>query len=152
MKYFKRLKIYKASAVTFNPQTMEAYSYSWWKFVAIVEGKVIFNDYYYSPSTRKHQSKVRSLLQELGITIDISMPLPAGIVGNNLQAMIEIAEETLCNKFLSDQLKAQDLYQRTKRRKLQKRKQETEAKLGHVADCTELYKQLDKVNLILVKG
>lgn len=62
MKYYKRLKVYKASNVTFNPETKEAFSYGWWKFVTKVNGLVVFNDHTYSISTRKHQSKVWNLL------------------------------------------------------------------------------------------
>lgn len=71
MKYFKRANIYKASNVTFSAAKREAHSYGWWKFVTIVNGKVIFNDYNYSPSTCKHQSKVRSLMGDLGVKIDL---------------------------------------------------------------------------------
>ena len=63
MKLVKRKNIYMASNynLTFNPVTLEAHSYKWWKFVAKVEGKVIFNNYWYSVSTSKHQNKVREL-------------------------------------------------------------------------------------------
>lgn len=118
MKYFKRLKIYKASAVTFNPETLNAYSYEWWRFVAKVENKIVFNNYYYSPSTRKHQAKVRSLLHDLGIKIDITMPLHKGIDDRPLSELILEAEETLCNQFLHNQIKKQDAYQRRKERLL----------------------------------
>lgn len=132
MKYMKRSGIYKASNVTFNPKTIEAYSYVWWKFVGVVEGKVVFNNYRYSKSTSKHQSKVRQLLQELGIKIDILMPVPRGLPGSfrrtyshapvtpeneTLQGLIVQAEEYLCDQFLEEQLKAQERYQRAKYRK-----------------------------------
>lgn len=71
MKYFKKLKIYKASNVTFNPETFEAYSYGWWKFVSKINGKIVFNSHFYSQSTSKHQHKVNSLLGFLGIKIDL---------------------------------------------------------------------------------
>lgn len=67
MKYFKRLGVYKASNVHFNPAAMVAVSYDWWHFVREIEGKVIFNDYSYSISTSKHQRKVEKLLEELNI-------------------------------------------------------------------------------------
>lgn len=70
MKYFKRLGLYKASNVTFNPKTLSAHSYDWWQFVKQVDGKVIFNNYRYSQSTSKHQRKVAGVLQELGITYE----------------------------------------------------------------------------------
>jgi hypothetical protein len=120
MKYMKRAGIYQASNynVTFNPKTFEAYSYKWWRFVALVEGKVIFNNYRYSNSTSKHQSKVRGLLNDLGIKIDIEMPLPKGISDNSLAFLIQWGEETLCDQFLTEQIKKQERYQRAKSRKL----------------------------------
>lgn len=70
MKYFKRLGLYKASNVTFNPKTLSAHSYDWWQFVKQIDGKVIFNNYRYSQSTSKHQRKVAQVLQELGIVYE----------------------------------------------------------------------------------
>ncbi len=79
MKYYTRLKVYKAKNVIFNPETMTAYSYDWWKFVAKIKGNVVFNYYTYSPSTSKHQSKVRSVLHNLGIKIDYVIDAPKGL-------------------------------------------------------------------------
>lgn len=109
MKYFKKAGIYKASNVTFDPTKVDARSYSWWSFVACIGGKIIFNNYYYSPSTRKHQSKVRSLLDQLGITIDLTLPVPRGLqVYDNLDEVIVAAEEHLCDEFLRGELKRQE--------------------------------------------
>lgn len=71
MKYMKRSEIYKGSNVTFDPELIEARSYDHWVFVAKIDGKVIFNNYAYSPTTQGHQRKVRSLLDDLGIQVDI---------------------------------------------------------------------------------
>ena len=71
MKFSKKRNQYEASNVSFNPDTIEAFSYGWWKFVTVIDGKVIFNNYNYSPSTCKHQSKVRVLMEKLGIKIDM---------------------------------------------------------------------------------
>lgn len=73
MKFMTRSRTYKASNVSFKPETCEAYSYDWWLFVANINGKVVFNAYNYSNSTCKHQSKVRSLLDALGISIDYTV-------------------------------------------------------------------------------
>lgn len=70
MKYFTRLGIYKASNVQFNPKTLNATSYDWWTFVRQVDGKVLFNTYRYSPTTGRHQAKVRSLMNSLGISFE----------------------------------------------------------------------------------
>lgn len=108
MKYFKRAGIYKASNVTFDPSTITAYSYNWWKFVGLVEGKVIFNNYSYSVSTSKHQSKVRQLLATLGVKIDLELPLPKGVNSGDLANLFETAEEYLCDKFLLEELKKEE--------------------------------------------
>lgn len=77
LKYYKRLKIYKSSTgnVTFDPATMEAYSYSWWKFVTKIKGKVVFNDYSYSSSTSGHQAAVRHVMKQLKIKIDVTVSM-----------------------------------------------------------------------------
>lgn len=82
MKHFKRANIYKASNVSFNPETNEAYSYDWWCFVKRVNGKTVFNKYNYSPSTIKHQYKVRDLLRDLDIKIDLEVECPSGLHSN----------------------------------------------------------------------
>jgi hypothetical protein len=70
MKYFTKLGLYKASNVEFNPKTLIATSYDWWTFVRQVDGKVLFNTYRYSPTTGRHQAKVRSLMNSLGISFE----------------------------------------------------------------------------------
>lgn len=70
MKHYKKTNLYKASNVTFDPTKIEATSYNWWLFVKRIKGKTVFNSYRYSVSTSKHQSKVSSLLSQLGIEID----------------------------------------------------------------------------------
>lgn len=73
MKYFKRAGIYKASNVSFDPKLIEARSYDWWVFVKVIKGKVVFNSFRYSNTTSRHQSKVRSLMRELGIKVDLEV-------------------------------------------------------------------------------
>jgi len=74
MKYYKKLKKYKASNVSLTVEPkLEAYSYNWWLFVVRYKGLVIFNDTNYSNPTCKHQSKVRGVLYDLGIKIDIEL-------------------------------------------------------------------------------
>jgi len=60
MKFSNKRKQFEGSNVSFNPSTMVAKSYNWWVFVAEINGKVIFNNSRYSPSTGRHQSKVRA--------------------------------------------------------------------------------------------
>lgn len=119
LNFKKKIGIYSNStgSLTFNPKTCEAYSYRWWKFVAIVENKVVFNNYRYSVSTSKHQSKIEGLLEELGIKIDLKIPLSKGINSTSLNDLILEAEESLCNQFLEEQVKKQERYQRAKIKK-----------------------------------
>lgn len=79
MKFSNKRKQYEASNVTFNALKCEAYSYAWWKFVALIGGKIVFNNYNYSPSTVKHQYKVRRLMADLGIKIDLEIEAPMGL-------------------------------------------------------------------------
>lgn len=79
LKLMKRSGIYKASNVTFNPETCQAYSYDWWRFVDRIGGLVIFNSYGYSNSTRKHQYKVKRVMESLGIKVDFEVEAPKGL-------------------------------------------------------------------------
>jgi endo-beta-N-acetylglucosaminidase D len=73
MKYFKQANIYKNSTGTnsVSLEKCEAYSYDWWQYLTKVNGLVIFNNYFYSPTTSKHQSNCRGLLHDAGIKIDL---------------------------------------------------------------------------------
>lgn len=79
MKLKKRTGIYQSSNVTFNPETLEAYSYKWWLFVKNFNGIVVFNNYSYSMSTCRHQSKVRELLNRLGVQVHVTIEAPKGL-------------------------------------------------------------------------
>lgn len=79
MKHFKRLNLFKASNVTFNPENKEAYSYGCWLFTKVINGKLVFNNYAFSSTTQRHQSKVRSLLSDLNISIDFEIECPKGL-------------------------------------------------------------------------
>jgi hypothetical protein len=79
MKFYSKLKVYKASNVMFDPETMIATSYKWWEFVKVIRGRVVFNAYQYSSTTSQHQMKVRSLLESLDINIDVEIHAPSGL-------------------------------------------------------------------------
>lgn len=59
-----RSGIYKNSTGSnqYDPETGQAVSYNWWRYADIINGKRVFNDYYYSPTTCMHQSKLRRIL------------------------------------------------------------------------------------------
>ena len=63
--------IYQASNVTFDSLNIRAQSYNWWTFVKQFSGKVVFNEHAYSTTTQRHQYKVRQLMKELNVKIDI---------------------------------------------------------------------------------
>ena len=64
MKFIKRDNAYYNSTKSnkVKPDSYEAWSYGWWKYATIYNGYKIFNNYYYSSSTSKHQSDARSML------------------------------------------------------------------------------------------
>ena len=139
MKYYTRLKEYKASNVslTIEPK-LEAYSYAWWLFVVRYKGLVIFNNTTYSNSTSGHQYKVRRVLYDLNIKIDIELnntrksfdksyglyaPKPPSD-GDYVKAAIEneIENIELTNKKLADLIKKP----RTRKSTNEKRAQQIE--------------------------
>lgn len=75
----------------FYADEIEATSYGYWVFVKKINGKVIFNDYKYSHTTRRHQDAVKILLDNLGIKID---------------AVIYTSESLSDNSFKNDALDA----------------------------------------------
>ena len=82
----KRSGVFKAANFYFDPTEVFATSYNWWVFIKKIKGKVIFNDYNYSNSTAKHQSKARSLLYKLGIKPALVISAPKGL--QDLEAAI----------------------------------------------------------------
>lgn len=67
------------SNCTFNPKTIEAWSYQWWQFVRVYGDQTVFNWHNYSRTTLKHQWAVRSLLKQLGITNVFYVDCPRGL-------------------------------------------------------------------------
>lgn len=132
MKYYTRLKEYKASNVSLTVEPkLEAYSYAWWLFVVRYKGLVIFNNTNYSSSTCKHQSKVRDVLDNLNIKIDIELNntfksfgefkehRPSD--GDYVKAAIEdeIEKIELINKNLADLIKKPRTQKRTNEKRAQ---------------------------------
>lgn len=81
LKYFKKLNVYKNSTGTclYNVSEKKAYSYNHWLFVKEHKGKIIFNDYSYSPTTNRHQRQVRNLLSVIGVKIDYIVHWPESL-------------------------------------------------------------------------
>jgi hypothetical protein len=58
--------------VSDDMRSVQAYSYGWWRFVDTdAAGNVVFNSYRYSVSTGGHQRDVESILDRLGIRVDL---------------------------------------------------------------------------------
>lgn len=68
-------KIFKGcnGKCTFDPVSMQAHSYKHWRFVDVIKGKLVFNNYAYSVTTRGHQWAVKNLLRDLGIKIHLEI-------------------------------------------------------------------------------
>lgn len=66
---------------TFSLDDCRAYSYRWWRFVDYRKelGGLVFNNYTYSSSTSKHQSKVRRLIGLLGLKVVAHIEAPRGL-------------------------------------------------------------------------
>ncbi len=73
MKFIKSRGRFEASNVCFYPESLEAYSYNWWKFLTTYKGKVLFNNYNYSTTTNRHQYKVLSELDSRDIKIHLML-------------------------------------------------------------------------------
>lgn len=84
MKFIKTKNTYKASNVELNLNTMTAVSYNWWTFLKIIDGKLVFNSYAYSPSTQRQQSKVLRVLAEKGIKIDFVIESKKSLTDSSL--------------------------------------------------------------------
>lgn len=64
MKYFKRLNVYKNSTGTnvYYPNSETAISYGWWCYYKIIGTTPVYNSFYYSSTTCRHQRDLRRLL------------------------------------------------------------------------------------------
>jgi hypothetical protein len=95
LKFKPRKKIWENynGTNTFDPETMTAYSYDWWLYLERVNGKLIFNNHYYSNATVKHQIQLKAVLAHLGIPVDLWISTREGLQ-NHCAVAIEM-EETL---------------------------------------------------------
>lgn len=75
MKYYPKLNLYKASNLSYNPETEEAYSYKWYCLARRYGDLMVVNRYNYSSTTIKHLYKIRKLFDSLDIQyIEIEAP------------------------------------------------------------------------------
>ena len=78
MKYYPRLKQYKAYNVIFDETKQIAYSYDWYELAKRINGTMVLNSYGYSNSTTKHCYKIRRLFGDLKIQY-VSIQAPRGL-------------------------------------------------------------------------
>jgi hypothetical protein len=138
MKYMKKLNIWKASNVTFNPKSIDAHSYKHWRFVALVDGLVVFNNYRYSVTTAKHQRVVENLLAHLGIKIDMKIQIPTGIRTQTIEELILEAEETECEEILRNEEKKDIRNEKAAFRRKAKKLEDILENEKHFRDCNML--------------
>lgn len=163
MKLKKRSGFYQSANVVFDPKTIHATSYNWWSFVAVIKGKTIFNSYRYSVTTAKHQSKVRQLMQELGIKIDLEIQTSKSLSVFRTLKEVKAAND-LTVKVLKERQDSKRLarLERSKAKRLADKKARVEATIKRFADqgidlladgkeLVDAY-NLEQSNVIKLKG
>lgn len=85
----KKLR-FVASNNYFDVHESKAVSYGWWTYFSKVEGINVFNKHAYSPSTRRHQSRMRDLLRKLGIRIDVEVDTRNSLDGLNMENVYQL--------------------------------------------------------------
>lgn len=78
MKYYPRLKQYKASNLVYDLERDQVYSYEWYVIAKKINNTFIINNYPYSPTTLRHSYKVRNLFENLCIDY-ILIEAPKGL-------------------------------------------------------------------------
>lgn len=86
IKYFTKLEVYKASNLSYCARTEIALSYEWYVLAKRINGQMVLNNYYYSPTTNRHYHKIRYLFDALGIDY-ITIQAPKGL--QNKEAAIQ---------------------------------------------------------------
>lgn len=94
MKYYSRLKQYKASNLTFDPAIGEGRSYKWYAIARKFDGVLVLNSFGYSNTTARHVSKLRKLFRSLGLEW-VEIEAPQGL--QNLSAARELAVSRIQN-------------------------------------------------------
>lgn len=133
MKYYKRLKVYKGANLLLDVENERAVSYGWWLFLKRIRGKLVFNSYNYSPSTMKHQQKVKRQLSELGIRPDMVIQSPQGL--DSPASAIHLYEERI--RVLNELI----AMPRTHAKKNEERKSQIADLSATLADIRSLYEE-----------
>lgn len=89
-RYQARKHRFVASNNFLDLDTMSAYSYGWWNYFRNIGGLWVFNRHRYSVSTGKHQLRMRGLLSDLGIHVDVYIDTRSSMANMDLSD-IELA-------------------------------------------------------------
>jgi len=82
-------RLYVDNSDPHNPK-LEAYSYSWWKYLSTDSvGNIIFNNYQYSRTTSTHQSETESKIYQLGYRPQVTLFNTTREVGSPFTAISE---------------------------------------------------------------
>lgn len=98
LKFRPRKQVFSASNNSFDPKTYKAVSYNWWVYVSKIKGKLVFNNYTYSVTTRKHQSAMQTFLRENKVKIDLIVETRESLGSTKLNdSALENLYESLLN-------------------------------------------------------
>ena len=123
MKYSNKRNRYEASNVYYNSEYKEGRSYNWWKFVSIIEGKTVFNEFRYSMTTQGHQRKVKTLMKNLGHKIDLLVSIPDSLndISNLEQLRVRQEEQKEIERATAEQKRLERNKKAKERRLLAKK-------------------------------
>ena len=69
----------KTNYVLLTEGMLSAFSYNWWRYLRVIDDKVVFNRYKYSVTTQRHQRECMELLTEHGIAVDLFVESPKSL-------------------------------------------------------------------------
>ena len=131
MRFIKCRGRFEASNVCFYPDSLEGYSYDWWQFTVKYKGKVLFNDYNYSPSTCKHQTKVRHELSKRDVRIYLELRFTRqGFQHGNVE--LALKDEIVCTQKEIQDLKDLINKPKTHKKTNERRKETIKELLNHM--------------------
>ena len=130
MRFIKCRGRFEASNVCFYPDSLEGYSYDWWQFTVKYKGKVLFNDYNYSPSTCKHQNKVWSELNSRNIKIHLTLKFTNKGFQIGVEAVLK--DEHVCTQKEIQDLKDLINKPKTHKKTNERRKETIKELLDHI--------------------
>lgn len=144
MKYYKRLKQYKASNVVVDLENQTAHSYGWWRFWTVENGVSLFNGTFYSQSTCGHQSKTRGVI---GYDFDLVLRHTKANLTNPAEAVISEIKGIVCE---IEQLTKLIKKPRTHKAKNEQRRQQIEDYKQQIKQCQQVLMKLTAPQLTAV--